>query len=73
MSVTSRRESLIWLKKFCDICDQEFELEEELSGRKSILDSVCFLCYEEHNRELDEQTEAKRGAEAISVETSHEN
>lgn len=61
------------VKKFCDICDQEFELEGESSGPESILDNVCFPCYEEHNRELDEQAKAKREAEALAAETSHEN
>lgn len=59
------------VQKICDICDQPFELEEELSGPESILDSVCYPCYEEHNRELDREAQAKREAEA-AAETSRE-
>lgn len=61
------------VKKICDICDQEFELEGELNGPESILDSVCFPCYEEHNRELDQEAKTKREAEAAAAETSYEN
>ena len=60
------------VKKFCEICDQPFELEEELSGPESILDIVCYPCYEEHDRELDREAKAKREAES-AAEISREN
>lgn len=51
------------IQKICEICDKPFELEAELTGPESLLDDVCYPCYEEHNKELEEEEKAKKQAE----------